>query len=553
MQSIEENNINISVVQKMYANNIDYFKHSINSPMTNVTKEHNTYRVRINKFSQRSTDINVICKIALDMQLNNMKRYYNGSIQQLDSNLVKEGFCRCGGVFILIYWYNNEPYFDIRHIIHILKIQHIGDKMSIWRKEVTYLYTNINEYNGYDIHELISEDVMIRMIMGSTLDFAEKFKKNIAEVLKNLRKLGVISIDNNGKIIINEEKTNTQSKTTITNGAAIQTEGAHHMLELNKENDDNKNITKRKKDYKKINYDEIFNDLVKRHNIDSHGIISNMEIILEILEILDSCIEKYISSDDNPMRGIFKTENKSYVINIRGLTYEESPDLDKLATKAKLILIAKSKEKVIDPIINKSYGTKLISYLYEDIEYFDVLHFIKFIGLKLERSTDIKRQYQTVMLYAMVSKNKHNGYFIRHLISMNDAKQILMRSNLITIKNAAQLLGMNMINDIYLYKEQKFLSCLLESFNGEEIIPQFKCGTYKIDIYMPKYKLAIECDENNHIDRDEIYEKNREIYIKNMLKCEFIRFNPDDQNFNIFTVINKIFKKITCINQIINL
>lgn len=61
---------------------------------------------------------------------------------------------------------------------------------------------------------------------------------------------------------------------------------------------------------------------------------------------------------------------------------------------------------------------------------------------------------------------------------------------------------------------------------------------------MPKYKLAIECDEKNHADRDKMYEETREIYIKNLLKCEFIRFNPDDPKFNIFSVVNAIFRKI---------
>ena len=48
-----------------------------------------------------------------------------------------------------------------------------------------------------------------------------------------------------------------------------------------------------------------------------------------------------------------------------------------------------------------------------------------------------------------------------------------------------------------------------------------------IDLYFPKYKLAVECDENNHQNYEILGEKLRELYIKEKLKCSFIRFNPD--------------------------
>jgi len=99
----------------------------------------------------------------------------------------------------------------------------------------------------------------------------------------------------------------------------------------------------------------------------------------------------------------------------------------------------------------------------------------------------------------------------------------------------------NCLNIKILSKEQQTLNNIMQSFNGETFLLQHTICNYRIDLYMPKYKLAIECDEFDHCDRDKDHEQIRETFIKNKLKCTFIRFNPDATNFNIFEVINKIF------------
>ena len=57
---------------------------------------------------------------------------------------------------------------------------------------------------------------------------------------------------------------------------------------------------------------------------------------------------------------------------------------------------------------------------------------------------------------------------------------------------------------------------------------------YRIDAYFPKYKLAIEVNEQGHNDRDIDYEIERQKAIENKLGCEFIKINPAKENFNIF-------------------
>lgn len=75
-------------------------------------------------------------------------------------------------------------------------------------------------------------------------------------------------------------------------------------------------------------------------------------------------------------------------------------------------------------------------------------------------------------------------------------------------------------------------------------IHQHSAGKYKIDIYLPDYKLAIEIDENNHSGRNKTKEKERETFIKNKLGCQFLRCNPDSKTFSIHKLTAQIIKFI---------
>ena len=72
---------------------------------------------------------------------------------------------------------------------------------------------------------------------------------------------------------------------------------------------------------------------------------------------------------------------------------------------------------------------------------------------------------------------------------------------------------------------------------------QYKFKNYKVDLFIHDFKLVIECDEFNHIDRDLNYEKKREEYILS-LGNKIIRFNPNEKNFDLSNVIKDILKII---------
>ncbi len=76
--------------------------------------------------------------------------------------------------------------------------------------------------------------------------------------------------------------------------------------------------------------------------------------------------------------------------------------------------------------------------------------------------------------------------------------------------------------------------------DNTECVRQYRVLNYSIDLYLVEYKIAIECDEWGHDDRDSIYEKKREDEIKTKLGCIFIRFNPNDKDFKLSFVFSEI-------------
>ena len=74
------------------------------------------------------------------------------------------------------------------------------------------------------------------------------------------------------------------------------------------------------------------------------------------------------------------------------------------------------------------------------------------------------------------------------------------------------------------------------------LIRQYKIYKYYIDLYIPELLLAIECDELNHKEYNKYEETTRMNIIKENLKCNFIRYNPNETNFDISNIISQILE-----------
>jgi very-short-patch-repair endonuclease len=108
----------------------------------------------------------------------------------------------------------------------------------------------------------------------------------------------------------------------------------------------------------------------------------------------------------------------------------------------------------------------------------------------------------------------------------------------------AKILNIDMMDIFYIPLESSLIHFLQEVYDEEELIQQYDIKPYKIDLYFPKYNLAIECDEYFHIFQKEDDIK-RENYIKEKLGCQIIRFTQDKKNKHLpklLSQINKIIK-----------
>ena len=77
------------------------------------------------------------------------------------------------------------------------------------------------------------------------------------------------------------------------------------------------------------------------------------------------------------------------------------------------------------------------------------------------------------------------------------------------------------------------LESVLESF-GYNCIRQYKCNSYRIDLYIEDLKVAIEYDENSHNGYSYESQEGRQKEIEESLGCRFIRVG--DKNSHAYNV-----------------
>lgn len=141
------------------------------------------------------------------------------------------------------------------------------------------------------------------------------------------------------------------------------------------------------------------------------------------------------------------------------------------------------------------------------------------------------------------TKKEINNDLASYYINEIACKKLIIESALPKAYDVAKAFGINMFEKVESI-EQSTLRKIMKSFSNEEMTDQKKCCGYAIDLYFTEYKLAVECDERGHTVYDENEEKIREKKIKKKLKCEFIRYNPDVDGFDVLDVISEIHKYI---------
>ena len=142
------------------------------------------------------------------------------------------------------------------------------------------------------------------------------------------------------------------------------------------------------------------------------------------------------------------------------------------------------------------------------------------------------------------------------LITRDGAIEILIKTRKRISPDILHILksfGIDTTNRKCLTKEQQTLSALTNSFKTEKFEDQFKIGRYYLDLYFPEYKIVVECDENGHADRKPYKERERMDFVNEKLGLtddNWVRFNPDEKDFDISKVIGKIYTRINLLKSV---
>ncbi len=106
-------------------------------------------------------------------------------------------------------------------------------------------------------------------------------------------------------------------------------------------------------------------------------------------------------------------------------------------------------------------------------------------------------------------------------------------------KYVPAILNTSHIN-IIMSLENQTIGFIENSFNGViNVQRQYSFDKYRVDLYFPFHNLVVECDEDNHNDREITYETTREQYILSQGNT-IIRFNPNDERFDLSVVLKEI-------------
>ena len=133
---------------------------------------------------------------------------------------------------------------------------------------------------------------------------------------------------------------------------------------------------------------------------------------------------------------------------------------------------------------------------------------------------------------------------IRKFLEENIAKLVIIVCRTTPAVDFKTKLGFRQ-HDPIMIQEQSVLTKIVTVFTAKEIMLQYNFSGNRIDAYLPKYKLGIEDDKQEHNDISIDYEIERKKAVVKKLGYKFIKINPAMENLNIFVQLSRIQNLIT--------
>jgi very-short-patch-repair endonuclease len=176
----------------------------------------------------------------------------------------------------------------------------------------------------------------------------------------------------------------------------------------------------------------------------------------------------------------------------------------------------------------------------------DLDELLHLAGKKVNLTYHLQKNYKENIHYMIqkITKKGHGGQNKKTFLLTEDAFELLKNSYNMRNRYIVNVSDTVTCVNIGMCIENQTIGFIENSFKGViECRRQYPIGSYRIDLYFPEYHLAVECDENNHTDRDPEYEKRREDYIVAQGN-QMIRYNPNMPHFDLSNVLQEIHRVI---------
>lgn len=173
--------------------------------------------------------------------------------------------------------------------------------------------------------------------------------------------------------------------------------------------------------------------------------------------------------------------------------------------------------------------------LYEFLE-LNPAHYARWINKNIENNPYAVSDIDYIKVFSLLNKTGRGNY-VNYKITMDFAYKLACatlsgRNVYMSAEEKAEKLKVfNRYEKIVFEKKEiAFKNLLISALKGygiDNVIHQYKVLNYRIDFYIPELKIAIEYDENNHINYSYEAQELRQLKIENVLGCKFIRLSDE--------------------------
>lgn len=147
------------------------------------------------------------------------------------------------------------------------------------------------------------------------------------------------------------------------------------------------------------------------------------------------------------------------------------------------------------------------------------------------------------------SGHKHTALFCEHRFAADICAVALQKNRLVSSYCKTKILRAMGVHTTVLFPiaEVDTVTSIATTFEAYDPVRQYQVigchnDLYRIDLYLRKSKIAIECDEHGHSSYNKTEEATRQHAIEARLGCHFVRYNPHEDGFAVEAVHAKILK-----------